>query len=52
VELRNEDVRLKDEYDEIAWDYNKTGGFYIAKLGYTTLQTHGVLEVYWLWMKL
>jgi hypothetical protein len=39
VELRKAHARLRDEDDEIAWAYNKTGGFYNVKLGYTTLQT-------------
>jgi len=30
--LRKAHVTLRDEDDEIAWAYNKTGGCYIAKL--------------------
>jgi hypothetical protein len=52
AELRKAHVRLRDEDDEIAWAYNKTGGFYTAKLGYTTLQTPKVQEICWWWKKL
>lgn len=30
----------------------KYGGFYIAKVGFTTLQTSKVLEGFWWWKKL
>jgi hypothetical protein len=52
AEIRKEHVRLMDEDDEISWDYNKTRGFYTAKLRYKNLQTPEVKYICWSWKKL